>query len=80
MKGGSHSECRTTSSVISNLRREFTFSQNVVFNTAVFTTLRSRVMCDMCMEATICILLLLLLYIMKLCVLSYYKAHNYVMY
>ena len=45
-KGGLHSECCTTSSGISNLRRELTFSQTVVFSTAVFTALRSDVMCD----------------------------------
>ena len=79
-KGGLCSECRTTSSGTSNLRRELTYSQTVVFSTVVFTALRSGVMCDAYMEATRSILLLLFLYIIKVCVLSYYKAHNYIMY
>ena len=37
-------------------------------------------MCDVCMEASRCFLLPLFLYIMKLWVLSYYKAHNFIMY
>ena len=47
----------------------------------VFTTLCSDVyVICMCVEAATCILLPLFLYIMKLCVLSFYKTHNFVMY